>query len=116
MTLAMKSAATRVLALSLVLLSGCASESFTSSTSKQYPPWRGEVTVLEKLPVAGSYDLIGVVTIEGSRITSDDRMYAQMKEQAAARGANAVVPQSKIKIRTGSKEQILAAYAIWLRK
>jgi len=119
MSLAMKIVTTWVLVLSLVLLSACASESFTSSTNKQYPAWRGEVKVLNKLPVAGSYELIGVVRIEGATMTSDDRMYSQMKAQAAARGANAVVPQSKIKTRTlstGNKQQVLAAYAIRLRK
>ena len=116
MTLAMKPVATLLLSLSLVLISACASESFTSSTRKQYPAWDGEVTVLDKLPVAGSYELIGVVSVEAGVMTSDDRMYTQMKAQAAARGANAVVPQSKIKTRAVSKQQVLVAYAIWLRK
>jgi len=118
-TLTIRPVATLLLALSLVLLSACASESFTSSTSKQYPAWRGEVQVLNKLPPPGKYDLIGIVKIEGANITSEARMFKQLKAQAAARGANAVVPQSKIKTSTlssGDKQQVLVAYAIWLRK
>ncbi len=119
MKLTLKTVAAVALVLPLVLLSACASESFTSSTSTQYPAWRGEVEVLKQLPAPGKYDLIGIVRIEGANITSEARMFSNMKAQAAARGANAVVPQSKIQTRTlssGDKQQVLAAYAIRLRK
>ncbi len=107
-----------VLAISLGL-SACTSQSFTSSSSKQFSPWTGEVQLLNKLPLAGTYVLIGVVKIEGSNYTSDDRMHENMKGKAAERGANAVVPQAKIKsqiISSGGTRRILAGYAIRLVK
>lgn len=107
------------LALALVLLSACASSSFTSSSNRQFPAWRGEVKVLKQLPPPGRYDLIGIVRIEGPNLASDERMYAQMKSQAAGRGANAVVPQSKIReteLSSGGRQRVLAAYAIRLRQ
>ena len=100
-------------------LSACTSQSFTSSSSKQFSPWTGDVQVLKKLPLAGTYVLIGVVKIEGSKYTSDDRMYDNMKAKAAERGADAVVPQAKIKsqiISSGGTRRILAAYALRLAK
>jgi hypothetical protein len=107
-----------VLAISLSL-SACTSQSFTSSSSKQFSPWTGDVQVLKKLPPEGTYVLIGVVKIEGSNYTSDDRLYDNMKAKAAKRGANAVVPQAKIKtqmITSGGTRRILAAYALRLAK
>ena len=107
-----------LLAISLSL-SACTSQSFTPSSSKQFSPWIGDVQVLKKLPLAGTYVLIGVVKIEGTNYNSDDRMYDNMKARAAERGANAVVPQAKIKSQltsSGSTRRILAAYAIRLAK
>jgi len=118
MTVAMKFIAALALALALVLLNACASSTFSPSSSRQYPAFQGEVKVLKQLPAPGSYALIGIVRVEGPYLASDDRIYAQMKAQAAARGANAVVPQSAIKtqdVSSGGKLRILAAYAIRLR-
>ena len=109
-----------VAALGIALsLSACTSQSFTPSTSKQFSPWTDEVRVLNRLPPEGTYVLIGVVKIEGTNYTSDERMHENMKEKAAERGANAVVPQSKIKsqiISSGGTRRILAGYAIRLAK
>ncbi len=107
------------LAIHLLLLGACTSHSFSSSTTSQYPVWRGEVQILKQLPVPGSYALIGIVKIEGADMTSDERMFTQMKKRAADKGANAVVPQSKIKnqqLSSGGERRVLAAYAIRLRE
>ena len=99
----------------ITVLSGCASSSFERAGSNTLPPYAGEVALLEGLPAPGSYQLIGVVIVRGVRLTSDKRMYQQLKELAAERGANAVVPQSAIKNRAtsdGGEERRLAGYAI----
>ncbi len=119
MNMFVKLVAAFILGLSLLLTGACTSQSFTSSRAQQYSAWRGDVKVLKQLPVAGSYVLIGVVRIEGVNLTSDESMYDSMKTQAARRGANAVVPQAKIRsqiISSGGTRRILAAYAIRLRK
>ena len=103
-------------------LGGCASSRFTSSGDEQFPPWHGEVAVLERLPPEGTYRLVGVVTVSGVALTSDTRMFDDLRALAAERGANAVVPQSPIRDRQtgdGGEERALAAYAIrrgrWIR-
>ncbi len=106
---------TLALLLMLGFLSGCASSSFSPSTSKQYPAWGGKVAVLKQLPAAGKYTLIGIVRVQAPNLSSDERMYRQLKEKAAAQGANAVVPQAKIKTRlvsSGGKQRLLVAYAL----
>jgi hypothetical protein len=96
-------------------LGGCASQEFKQSGLQTYPPYEGEVTQLDKLPAPGSYILLGVVVVRGVALTGNDEMYEQLKEQAAARGADAVVPQGKIKDRPtheGGEQRRLAGYAI----
>jgi len=102
--------------LPLVLaLGGCASSKFTASGSERFAPWRGEVTVLERLPPEGTYRLVGVATVSGVTLTSDERMFDDLRALAAEHGANAVVPQGPIRDRAtggGGEERSLAAYAI----
>lgn len=98
-----------------LLLGGCASARFTESGGERLAPWRGEVRVLDRLPPEGSYRLLGVVTVSGVALTSDERMFENLKDLAARRGANAVVLQSPIRDRRtgdGGEERTLAAYAI----
>lgn len=99
-----------------LLLAGCASSSFSPSGERVFPPHTGPVTVLERLPAAGEYELVGIVTVHGVNLSSDARMFEQLKERAAARGADAVVPQGKIRERAGGDERVLAAHAIRLRR
>ena len=100
----------------VALLAGCASAEFTPSGVGEHPPrHEGEVAVLDRLPPVGSYRMLGVVTVRGVGITSDERMFEEFREMAARRGADAVVPQGKI--RTGStgdggETRTLAGYAI----
>ena len=98
-----------------LVLGGCASSRFTSSGGEPLAPWRGEVQVLERLPPEGTYRLVGVVSVSGVALTSDARMFDDLRARAAERGANAVVPQGPIRDRAtggGGEERALAAYAI----
>jgi len=104
-----------ILALALtLLLGGCASPRFTPSGVERFPPWEGEVQVLERMPAQGSYRLLGVVMVSGVALTSDERMFDDLRKVAAENGANAVVPQGPIRDRPsdGGTERTLAASAI----
>jgi len=99
----------------MLLLTGCASSSFAPNAGTRLAPWEGEVTVLARLPAEGSYRLLGVVTVKGVALTSDERMFDQLRERAAYQGADAVVLQREIRDRPtsgSSDERSLAAYAI----
>jgi hypothetical protein len=99
-----------------LLLAGCASSSFSPAGERVFPPHTGPVAVLDRLPAAGEYELVGIVTVRGVNLSSDARMLEQLQERAAARGADAVVPQGKIRERAGGDERVLAAHAIRLRR
>lgn len=100
----------------VLLVSGCASSDFSPAGSETFAPYDGEVKVLDRLPAAGEYRLVGIVTVHGVNLTSDKRMFEQLQQRAAARGADAVVPQGKIRERAGGDERVLAAHAIRLRR
>ena len=99
----------------LWLLGGCANTQFSPTGGVRAVPYAGEVQVLERLPAVGSYEMLGVLIVRGVRLSSDERMFEQLKERAAAQGADAVVPQSAIRSQkdsAGGEERRLAAYAI----
>ena len=104
----------RLLAVSL-LLAGCASSDFRPAGDVAAAPYRGTVRVLDRLPPEGTYQLVGIVTVRGVNLSSDARMFDQLKSRAAAQGADAVVPQSEIRERAGGDERVLAAHAIRTR-
>ena len=90
-----------------------------ASSSQDFPPYEGEVRVLENLPNSSQYQRVGVVMIEGVLLTKDAAMVDAIKSEAADRGANAVVMQSAIKVTKnsdGSTKKALAAWAIRLNK
>ena len=102
----------------LLLLAGCANTEFSPSGDTRAPPYSGEVQVLQRLPAEGSYRMLGILIVRGVNLTSDERMFAQLKQRAAAQGADAVVPQGPIRAQInsdGGEDRKLAAYAI-LRK
>ncbi len=85
----------------------------------EFPPYEGDVRVLENLPPSSQYKRVGVVFVEGVLLTKDASMVASVKKKAAANGADAVVMQSKIKViknSDGSTTKKLAAWAIRLNK
>lgn len=102
-----------------LLLAGCASSGFTPSGERTFEPHGGAVQVLEQLPPQGSYHLVGIVTVSGVALTSDERMMRQAKELAADHGADSIVLQRPIRDRPagdGGEERTLAAYAIRQRR
>ena len=112
---------TLLLAILVGAISGCTSSvNFrAASGAEEFPPFEGEVRILENLPPSGVYERVGVVMVEGVLLTKDANMVAAVKQKAAENGANAVVMQSPIrntKQSDGSTTRKLAAWAIRLRK
>jgi hypothetical protein len=102
-------------------VSGCTSPATfqPASRSEEFPPYEGDVRVLENLPPSDQYKRVGVVFVEGVLLTKDASMVASVKKKAAANGADVVVMQSKIKViknPDGSTTKKLAAWAIRLNK
>jgi len=100
-------------------LGACAGAEFRPSpTAPAFEPYSGEVKVLGRLPPADRFDRVGVVIAEGVNLTKKSSMLEQLKREAAARGANAVVLQGDVKTTVdseGGKRKKLAAWAIRLK-
>lgn len=112
---------TVLMAVVMTAISGCTSPATfqPASRSEEFPPYEGEVRVLENLPASNQYKRVGVVIVEGVLLTKDAAMVASVKKKAAAKGADAVVMQSKIKVtknHDGNTTKKLAAWAIRLIK
>ena len=110
-----------LMAVVMTAISGCTSPATfqPASRSEEFPPYEGDVRVLENLPPSNQYKRVGVVFVEGVLLTKDASMVASVKKKAAANGADAVVMQSKIKViknPDGSTTKKLAAWAIRLNK
>ena len=110
-----------VLFIALAALAGCASPAtFQPSTGGQtFPPYEGEVRVLENLPPSDQYTRVGIVKVDGVLLTKEAEMVAKIKDKAADKGANAVVMQSAMKVTKnsdGSTTRRLAAWAIRLNR
>ncbi len=103
------------LIVALLVLPGCTSSAFNPSSATRYPPYEGSVEVLTRLPKNGTYDLLGIVVVKGVALTSDARMFDRLKEEVAAKGGDAVIPQGEIRTRPtsdGGEDRTLAGYAI----
>ena len=112
---------TVLMATLIVAISGCASPARfqPASGTEKFPPYEGEVRVLENLPLPEQYTRVGVVFIEGVLLTKEASMVAAVKKKAAANGADAVVMQSAMKViknSDGSTTKKLAAWAIRLNR
>jgi hypothetical protein len=110
-----------LLAVLALMASSCTSPArFTPSTgSEKYPPYEGQVRVLENLPPSGQFTRVGVVIVEGVQLTNDSDMVAAVKREAAKNGADAVVMQGPIKSArdaSGGVQRTLAAWAIRLNR
>lgn len=110
-----------LMAVVMTAISGCTSPATfqPASRSEEFPPYEGDVRVLENLPPSDQYKRVGVVFVEGVLLTKDASMVASVKKKAAENGADAVVMQSKIKViknPDGSTTKKLAAWAIRLNK
>ena len=110
-----------LLAALVMVLSGCTSPArFTPTSSGQnFPPYEGEVRILENLPPSDQFERVGVIIVEGVLLTKDASMVADLKSAAAENGANAVVMQAPIKVTKtpgGGTHKALAAWAIRLNR
>ena len=110
-----------LLAVLMVSISGCASPAKfrPASGAQNFPPYEGEVKVLENLPPSGQYKRVGVVVVEGVLLTREAAMVSAIKQEAAENGADAVVMQSPVKITKdsdGGTQRKLAAWAIKLNR
>lgn len=110
-----------LMAVVIVGVSSCTSPATFRPASGlvEFPPYEGDVRVLENLPPSSQYKRVGVVFVEGVLLTEDASMVASVKKKAGANGADAVVMQSKIKViknPDGSTTKKLAAWAIRLNK
>lgn len=101
------------------VLTGCVGAEFRPTpTAPAFEPYTGEVKVLGRLPPAGRFERVGVVIAEGVKFTSKSTMLEQLKREAAARGANAIVLQSDVKTTPdseGGERKKLAAWALRLK-
>jgi len=104
-----------------VVLGGCTSPAeFSPSTGgKTFPPYEGDVRVLQKLPNPDQFERVGVVVVNGVQLTSDAAMVDAVRKKAAKNGANAVVMQGPVRVTkdsAGGVNKTLAAWAIRLKR
>lgn len=105
----------------LLSVGGCASPAKfqPASGAESFPPYEGEVRILQSLPPSDQYTRVGIVTVEGVLLTKEAEMVSLLKEKAADKGADAVVMQSAMKViknSDGSTTRKLAAWAIRLNR
>ncbi len=104
----------------LILLGACANTEFTPSPgSPGFPAHRGEVRLLDAFPGEGSYDSVGVIIARGTERNDKKDLIEDLKSEASKRGANAIVLQGDIKIRSRGgvyREKLLGAYALRLKE
>jgi len=110
-----------LLAVLAAAIGGCTSPAKfqPAAGSEDLPPYEGKVRVLENLPASDQYKRVGVVIVEGVLLTKESDMVAAVKEEAAERGANAVVFQAPLKTTKnsdGSTRKRLAAWAVLLNR
>lgn len=110
-----------VVVAAIVAMAGCASPATfqPAGGGQNFPPFEGEVRVLENLPSSDQYTRVGIVKVEGVLLTKEAEMVAKIKEKAADNGADAVVMQSAMKViknSDGSTTRRLAAWAIRLNR
>ncbi len=102
----------------VALLGACASTEFRPAPGAPvYPPYPDEVRVLPGFPPEGSYDSVGIVFAYGVDLSEKEDLIEALQSEAAKRGANAIVLQGDIKIRSrgNSVEKVLGAFALRLK-
>jgi hypothetical protein len=109
-----------VVVAALLVLAGCTSAQFNRNVSApRYPPYAGEVAVLQSPPSAGTFERLGVVVVTAGDAGTMGGMLADLKKAAAKQGANAVMLQHD-KLREGTSaggtEHKLAAWAFRVRQ
>ena len=102
----------------VTLLGACATTEFNPAPGAPvYPAYRDEVRVLQAFPQEGSYDSVGIVIAYGVDLTEKKDLIEALQSEAAKRGANAIVLQGDVKLRSRgtSREKVLGAYALRLK-
>lgn len=84
-----------------------------SSGAEKFPPYDGEVRVLEHLPAPGQFERVGVVVVEGVQLTSDAALMDSARRKAAENGADAVVMQGPIQVTKDSAGGVKKTLAVW---
>ena len=86
-----------VFGLIALTLTACVSSSNYrgESSAPTYPPYKGEVAILEKFPPRGTYERLGVITVRTEGVSYANTLRNRMRKEVAARGGNAVVLQGK---------------------
>jgi len=78
----------------VVLIAGCSTGGFQPTGGEpDYPPYRGEVQLLDRLPPPGAYQRLGIVSAAGGEYTSRATLLRRLRREAAARGADTIVLQ-----------------------
>ncbi len=102
----------------VALLGACATTEFNPTPGAPvYPAYHDEVKVLPGFPPEGSYDSVGIVIAYGVDLTDKEDLIEALQSEAAKRGANAIVLQGDIKLRSSRdrNEKVLGAYALRLK-
>ncbi len=73
--------------------------------------------MLQSFPQPGSYDSVGIVIAYGVDLTDKKDLIEALQTEAAKRGANIIVLQGDIKVRSRgtSREKVLGAFALRLK-
>lgn len=100
----------------IVLLYGCSTAHFMKAGSTAYPPYDGEVRVVD-VPLEGvDYELIGIVSVGRPWDTRYDDLVKLMQEVAAENGADAIILcRDKTCLKISDQDSSLAAPAIRMR-
>ena len=102
----------------VALLGACATTEYNPTPGGPvYPAYHDEVRVLPGFPPEGSYDSVGIVVAYGVDLNDKEDLIEALRSEAAKRGANAIVLQGDIKLRSSRdrNEKVLGAYALRLK-
>lgn len=101
--------------IAMLTLHGCTTAHFMKAGSATYPPYNGDVKILD-VPLEGvTYELIGIVSVNGPWDTRYDQLIKLMQKEAAQNGADAIMMCSnEVCPQLGNQGSSLAAPAIKL--
>ena len=104
-----------------LLLAACTSAEFNrNADAPAYPPYKGEVEVLEVLPPPDRFERLGVVLVTGGDAGTKNALLRDLKKAAAANGANAIMLQRDTVQERGTRgvgtQTRLAAWALRIRE
>jgi OOP family OmpA-OmpF porin len=97
----------------MATLAGCTTTRFMNMGGTEYPPYDGEVQVIDVHPEGVEYEVIGIVSAGGPWETSHEQLLQQVKEEAAQHGANAVMICSE---QMGEEDSSLVAPAVRIKR